>query len=122
MPVLRNIEGRSTDLLETESGGFIPLHMIANATAAKYASAFQQIQFIQRRPGHATMLAVPSIEVSETTLEEASEYLGGIFGGMSFEIHLVKEIPPEKSVKRLYLENDPEEPLTQQLNHARKRA
>jgi len=100
MPVLSDIEGRSTDLLETESGDFIPLHMVANTVAAKYASALQQIQFIQRRRGYATVLAVPSIKVGERMLDEASKYLGGVFGGISFEIQLVKEIPQEKSGKR----------------------
>jgi len=100
MPVLKDIEGRSTDLLETESSDFIPLHMIANTIATKYASAFQQIQFIQRRRGYATVLAVPSVKVGERMLDEASEYLGGVFGGISFEIQLVEEIPQEKSGKR----------------------
>lgn len=100
MPVLRAIEGRSTDLLKTESGDFIPLHMIENTIAAKYASAFKQIQFVQRRAGYATVLAVPSVKVDETMLKEASEYLGGIFTGISFEVQLVEEIPIEKSGKR----------------------
>jgi hypothetical protein len=33
-------------------------------------------------------------------LKEASEYLSGIFTGISFEIQLVEEIPIEKSGKR----------------------
>ena len=100
MPVLRDIQGRSTDLLETESGDFIPLHIVANATAAKYASVFEQIQFMQRRPGYAILLAVPSIKMEKRILDEASEYLGGLFAGISFELQLAEEIPPEKSGKR----------------------
>lgn len=105
-PVLRELQGREDDFLQSQSRGkFTALYM--SMVGSGFSDSIQKIQFIQNLPDAIDVMVEASDSYTSTMTESIHEELVYIFGdGMRFNIRIVEELPPNKKNKfRLVINN-----------------
>lgn len=105
-PVLRQLQGREEDFLQSQSRGkFTALYM--SMAGSNFSASIRKIQFIQMAPDAIDVMIEAAESYTMAMTESIQEELIYIFGEeMKFNIRIVEEIPPTKKNKfRLVIDN-----------------
>lgn len=105
-PVLRQLQGREEDFLQSQSRGkFTALYM--SMAGSSFSSAIRKIQFSQTEPDAIDVMIEAAESYTAAMTESIQEELVYIFGeDMKYHIRIVEEIPPNKKNKfRLVINN-----------------
>lgn len=105
-PVLRKLQGREEDFLQSQSRGkFTALYM--SMAGSNFSASIRKIQFIQMAPDTIDVMIEAAESYTMAMTESIQEELIYIFGEkMKFNIRIVEEIPPTKKNKfRLVIDN-----------------
>jgi phenylacetate-CoA ligase len=97
-PIVKSIEGRVVDLVETRTGSMRPLPDFH--VPPQYWSYVWRYQFVQDRRGHLKVLLVPSTRYDGKVGEDILTSLQALAPDIDFEICVVSEIAAERSGKR----------------------
>ncbi len=105
---LARIEGRVQEYLTLADGTRFPATNI-NALHGMFFALIYRFQFVQDRPGHATLRYVPAVEMTpqrEAEIRNAFAYLGEL--GLALDFAAVDEIPLTRSGKqRIVITEEP---------------
>ncbi len=97
---LARIEGRIQEYLTLTDGTRFPATNI-NALHGMFFALIYRFQFVQRRPGHATLRYVPAVELTaeqEAEIRSAFAFLAEL--GLTLDYEAVSEIPLTRSGKQ----------------------
>jgi len=97
LPLVKSIEGRAADLVETRTGSMRPV--ISFYIPPRFWRSVWRYQFVQNRPGHLKVLVVPSSEFNAEIRDEILTSFQAMASDVEFEISVVSEIIAEKSGK-----------------------
>lgn len=102
LPMIKSIEGRSTDIIVTPDGRLLTAHFFS--TYLKYIEGIEQYQIVQEGPNNILIKIVKNDKFTDRDLEYIETETNKRIGGeMDIEIKFVDSIPPTRSGKRRYV-------------------
>jgi len=101
MPVIREIQGRSAEVVctptgKTVSGVALSGHLCRHG---RFADVIRQFQLIQESSHRACLLVVPSPDASEERLVRLKEHVEALLTGMDVTVESVSQVIGDRSGK-----------------------
>lgn len=104
LPVLRDVQGRRTDLLRTAGGGVA--HGLSVIYVLRETPGILQFRVMQRRTGDLDVSVVTNGELADDDRRRLEQSLGRRLGGVCAHVRRVDSIPPDPSGKFRYVTSE----------------
>ncbi|MCK6457103.1 MAG: AMP-binding protein [Phycisphaerae bacterium] len=104
LPVLRDVQGRRTDLLRTAGGGVA--HGLSVIYVLRETPGILQFRVMQRRTGDLDVSVVTNSELADDDRRRLEQSLGRRLGGVCAHVRRVESIPPDPSGKFRYVTSE----------------